>query len=744
MQYTEPLTRDLLLVGGGHAHALVLKMWGMRGLAGARVTVVDRGPTTPYTGMLPGFIAGHYTRDEIEIDLHRLCRFAGARLIVGSVTSIDPNARRVALNGGRVLDYDVMSVNVGIHSAMPDLPGFSEFAVPAKPLGAFASAWQTYLDQVEAGVSQPQATVIGGGIAGIELALAMTHALRARTPHPKVTLIEASSQIAAHAPASRRGLGEVLEGSGVQVITGTTATRINRDTIELNDGRRIPSTFTVGAAGAHAHRWLQGADLPLTDDGFIRVGPELRITEHNDIFAVGDCAHLTHAPRAKAGVFSVRAAPVLYRNLRAALSGRPMRKFQPQKSYLKLVSLGGKAALAEKWGIAFASPLLWRLKDRIDRKFIAQLSDLPDMPLPKPPRVMALDDGALRQPLCSGCGGKIAPTALNGALSQLEPVSRTDVVLGPGDDAAIIANGGANLVLTSDHLRAFTEDPATFTRIAALHALGDIWAMGAQPQSVLVNLTLPRMSVPLQQRTMAEIMKAAEDVFTAAGAAIVGGHSSLGLEMSVGFSLTGVLDGAPISTAGARVGDALVLTRAIGTGTIFAADMKGLVSGSDMHALLTLLAQPQDSAARILRQANAMTDVTGFGLAGHLSAICKASKVGAVLDLGALPLHANARRLAEAGIRSTIWEENRRAAPVQGGDGPRKALLHDPQTAGGLLASIDPSQAPKVVHDLRKAGHDAAIIGHVVDTRHAKDMKRKRTDPTAIEHADECLITVCC
>lgn len=716
MQLNEPLTRDLILVGGGHAHALVLKMWGMRRLAGTRVTVIDPGPTSPYTGMLPGFIAGHYGLDEIEIDLHRLCRFAGARLVVGSVTSIDPMARRVAIDGGRALDYDVLSINVGIHSSMPQLLGFLEFAAPAKPLGSFASAWNTYLSQVEAGALPPCSTVIGGGIAGIELALAMSHALHSRTSEPSVTLIEASDQIAVHAPASRRGLENALEDSRVRVITGTTATQINRDTIDLDDGKRISSSFTVGAAGARAHSWLRGVGLPLTDDGFIRLGPDLQIEGQDAMFAVGDCAHLTHAPRVKAGVYSVRAAPVLYHNLRAALSGKRTRKFQPQNSYLKLVSLGGKEALAEKWGASFAAPFLWRLKDRIDRKFIGKLSDLRDMPVSKPPRVRALGDDGIRQPLCGGCGGKVAPNALHGALSQLRSVSRSDIVLGPGDDAAVITNGKARLVLTSDHLRAFTEDHAILSRIAALHALGDIWAMGAQPQSVLVNLTLPRMSVPMQQRTMGEIMSAAEDVFTTEGAAIVGGHSSLGLEMSIGFSITGVLEGEPITTAGARVGDVLILSRPIGTGTIFAADMIGLVSGREMHALLELLVQPQDSAAHILRHANAMTDVTGFGLAGHLSAICKASGVGAVLDLATVPVHSSAERLANAGVRSTIWEENRLAAPVQGAEGPRVVLLHDPQTAGGFLASVDPSQASQIVQNLRSAGHDAAVIGRVVDT----------------------------
>jgi len=268
-------------------------------------------------------------------------------------------------------------------------------------------------------------------------------------------------------------------------------------------------------------------------------------------------------------------------------------------------------------------------------------------------------------------------------------------------------------VLTTDHLRGFTEDFGVMARIAALHALGDVWAMGAKPQVALVSVTLPRMSEALQARSMSEIMAQAGDALRAAGAGIVGGHSTMGAEASIGFTLTGLLERDPVTVAGARAGDALILTRPIGSGVLLAAEMRGQASGRDIAGLLGILQMPQGNAAEILAGARAMTDVTGFGLAGHLMAICRASGVGAEVDLAAVPVYPGALALAEAGVRSTIWAANMAAAPVAGGTGARRDLLHDPQTAGGLLAAVDAGDAVALVARLREVGHQAACIGHV-------------------------------
>lgn len=716
MQIPLPLARDLVLIGGGHAHALVLRKWGMNPLPGTRLTLINPGPTAPYSGMLPGHIAGHYTRCDLDIDLVRLARFAGARLILDHATSIDPKARQVQLAGRGPVGYDVASLDVGITAEMPDIAGFAEFGTGAKPLDRYASRWRHFLAEHAAGRQAGTVAVIGGGVAGVELAMAMAHALRKAGGTVSVTLIEAAPDLTGIGHAARVRLRAACAGLGISVLTGAVVAGVNADGVLLDDGRMVAAGLVIGAAGAKPHHWLTEADLPL-QDGFVRVGKTLQVEGIPTLFAAGDCAHLAHAPRPKAGVFAVRAAPVLHHNLAATLSGGSLRPFYPQRRYLKLISLGGREALAERAGLALSGAALWRWKNRIDRRFMDRFRHLPAMPAPSLPRRRALDQDAPQDmaPLCGGCGSKIGPQTLAGALANLPNATRKDILTGPGDDAAVLQIGGKQQVITTDHLRAFTEDTGLLARIAANHALGDIWAMGAAPQAALINVILPRQSPLLASRIMAEIMQAASEVFTEAGAEIVGGHSTLGAETTIGFTVTGLLDAAPITISGARPGDALILTCPIGSGTLLAAEMAGRADGRDVASLLAAMARPQGKAAAILRDAHAMSDVTGFGLAGHLQAICRASGTGADLHLVAIPTYDGALDLAEAGIRSTIHDANRQAAPVEGASGAMGTLLHDPQTAGGLLAAVPAGAADDILAALAEQGFAAARIGRITD-----------------------------
>lgn len=687
-----PLTRDLVLIGGGHTHALVLRRWGMNPLPGVRVTVINPGPTAPYSGMLPGFVAGHYTREELDIDLVKLARFAGARIINGYATGIDKDARTIHVAGRPPIAYDVAAVDVGITSDMPDLPGFAAHATPAKPLGIFASRWDDFRAHTEA----PQIAVIGGGVAGAELAMAMAHALRHK--QPTVRLIDRSRVLTALGYKARQKMLAALTANNIEIIDDAEVSEIFAQGIVLRDGRTIRSDFTTGAAGARPHDWIAGTGLDL-HEGFIRVDANLQSSAPG-VFAVGDCAHLSHDPRPKAGVYAVREAPVLFDNLRAVLSGGELRPYKPQHDYLKLVSLGAKSALAEKFGTAREGPLLWKLKDHIDRKFMHQFDALPAMAAPKLPRTRALgmQEALGDRPMCGGCGAKVGRAALQTVLAGHF-----------GDDAAEVQPGQ---VMSTDHLRALTHDPVMMTRIAAIHALGDIWAMGASPQAATASLILPRMSTALQERTMAEIMTTASEVFAKAGARIIGGHSSLGDELTIGFTVTG-LSKAPITLAGARPGDKLILTKPIGSGTIMAAEMAGQAGGEDVIACLDLMVQDQGRATAILGKAHAMTDITGFGLAGHLRGLCDASGAGAVLDIEAIPLMGGARELSAAGVRSSLFDDNRIGAGAI--EGPGLDLLFDPQTAGGLLAAVSARSAKTAVKKLQDAGYAAAVIGEMTE-----------------------------
>jgi selenide,water dikinase len=465
--------------------------------------------------------------------------------------------------------------------------------------------------------------------------------------------------------------------------------------------------------------WLAETGLE-THQGYVVTDRYLRSVSDPRIYAAGDCAHFGPEPRPKAGVYAVRAAPVLAHNLAADLTGSQRRAFRPQRDFLKLVSLGGKSAVAEKSGFAVAGPFMWRWKDRIDQKFMERFRDLPEMegpPVPKNAAKGVVQELSGPQP-CGGCGAKLGSGALSGVIGALAGAAREDAERPPGDDAALLRFGERRQVISTDHLRAFASDPALVARVAAVHALGDVWAMGAAPQSALGTVILPRMEARLQGAWLDEVMTAAAEVFEGEGAAVLGGHSSMGAELTVGFTVTGLLEGEPVTLAGARPGDALILTKALGTGVLLAAEMRTKARGADVVACWEAMAAPQGAAAKLMApEARAMTDVTGFGLAGHLWNICGASGTSARVELAALPLLAGARELAARGIRSTLFAQNRAALEhvATPPETPEGDLVFDPQTAGGLLAAVPADRAGPLVDSLAAQGFPAARIGEVTD-----------------------------
>jgi selenide,water dikinase len=326
--------------------------------------------------MLPGYVAGHYAWDDFHVDLAPLADAAGAELILDRATGLDPAAGRVHRAAGPALDFDLCSLDTGSTSEPPPLPGHADHLHPVKPIDRFLDAWHGFLDAIAAGAAAPRAAVLGGGVGGTELALAMAHRLGRDAT---VALIERGPTIAGELPAgARRRLRAALAELGVAVHTETEARAFARDGVETAAGRTIAAGFVTAAVGARPAPWLAASGLAVTDAGFVTVDAHLRSSSHPAVFAVGDVAHMTASPRPKAGVFAVRQGPVLDAALRAALAGAELPTYAPQGDYLRLISLGAKRALALKYGVVAGGrgPLgavLWRLKDRIDRRFMADL-----------------------------------------------------------------------------------------------------------------------------------------------------------------------------------------------------------------------------------------------------------------------------------------------------------------------------------------------------------------------------------
>ncbi|MSP50672.1 MAG: selenide, water dikinase SelD [Alphaproteobacteria bacterium] len=705
--------RDLVLVGGGHAHVHVLKSFGMQPIPGVRLSLVAREIETPYSGMLPGYVAGHYSLDECHIDLAPLARFARARLISAEAIGLDRDRRQVSLAGRPGLRFDVVSLNVGATPSL-SVPGAAEHAIPVKPIHRFAPRWEALRARVEASPRPVAIKVVGGGAGGVELALAIRHRLGDQAT---VELVTRGRLLAGHAARAAVLLRRALAERDVACREEAEVAAVEPRTLVLADGERLAADEVLWVTEAAAPAWLATTGLRLDRQGFLAIADTLCSVDDAKVFAAGDAAAMLAHARPKAGVFAVRQGPPLAENLRRALSGRRLKPFAPQRAFLSLIGTGDRRAVASRGALALEGAWLWRLKETIDRRWMLGYAELPAMaPLSMPtPAEMR----------CGGCGAKVGATALSRALARLpRRPPRDGVLLGLADrdDAAAIAvPAGRVLLQSTDFFRSLVDDPYLFGRIAAIHALGDLHAKGAEPHSALAVAVIPHAAPEIVEEDLAQMLAGAESALTEAGAALIGGHSSEGNELAFGLTVNGTsAPEAIVRKGGARPGDALVLTKPLGTGVLFAAAMQGRARGRWLAAAIASMTRSLAPAARILgaEGALAMTDVTGFGLIGHAFEMAIAGDVGFRLEPGAVPALAGALELLDQGFASTLAPENRRARCALAEDGgwagtPELDLLFDPQTAGGLLAALPADRAEASLAALRAVGETASVIGTV-------------------------------
>ncbi len=713
MRQPVAIAQDLVLVGGGHAHVHVLKSFGMRPMPGVRVTLIARDVETPYSGMLPGWVAGHYDFDECHIDLGRLARFAGARLIRDEAVGIDLADRRVLCRAHPPIRWDFLSLDIGSAPRADDVPGAAEHTVPVKPIAQFAARWEALVARARR-LPRLRLAVVGGGAGGVELAMSAQYRLaRLCDGSVEVTLVTREALLPSHNRHVRRQFDRIFAERGIALAAGIAVVRVEPGALIRADGRRIEFDEALWVTEAGAAPWLADTGLPLTDGGFVAIDESLRSPADPRIFAAGDVATMLAHPREKAGVYAVRQGPPLAANLRRALAGTPLRRAIPQKRGLALIGAGDKYAVASRGPFAAHGAYLWRLKDWIDRRWMRRYRELPEM-TPEP------GEEPMR---CGGCAAKVPAAVLGRVIERLRPAITDAVAIGldSPDDAALISFPGAPpLLQTVDFFRAMVTDPYLFGQIAANHALNDIYAMGGLPDTALAIATLPPARSAIVEHDLFQMLRGALDVLEPSGAVLVGGHSAEGAELALGFAVTGRApsSGRLLRKSGLRRGDRLILTKPLGTGVILAADGRALAPAKAVaDAIAAMLQSSAPAAACLLAHgANACTDVTGFGLLGHLLEMLRASGVDAVLDPDTIPALAGAPVLLAQGITSSLHQDNLTALAAldEAAQTHRLApLLIDPQTAGGLLAGLAADRADRCVRELRHLGCRAALIGSI-------------------------------
>lgn len=741
----QPVLRDIVLVGGGHSHVGVLRRFGMQPMPGVRLTMICRDTHTPYSGMLPGYIAGHYRYDEVHIDLSRLARFAGARLFRDEAVGLELNAGKVLCRNRPPVPYDYLSINIGSTPQMNNVAGAAEHAVPVKPINGFNERWQLLLERVRKRAGVTRIAVVGGGAGGVELTLAMQYRLRnelrasGRNPDELSFHLLTSGAVIlpTHNASVRRAFERVLTKRGVDLHSNAEVNQVSAARLQTAGGETVDADEIVWVTRAGGAPWLRETGLALDADGFIQVTDTLQTVTDPKVFAAGDIASMMNHPLEKAGVFAVRQGPPLAENLRRAVEGRALKPYRPQNKWLALISTGDQYAVASRGALGFQGAWVWRWKDWIDRRFMLKFNQLPAMetePAEAALSSVKLDQEEAAQAIsavamrCGGCGAKVGATVLSRALGALDPVDRDDVLIGlhaPDDAAVVRVPPGKAMVHTVDFFRAFFDDPYIFGKVAANHALGDIFAMGAEAQSATAIVTVPAGLEAKVEDMLFQMMSGATEVLNDANCALVGGHTGEGRELALGFAVNGLVDedlASVMRKSGMRPGDVLVLTKPIGTGTLFAAHARLKARGRWIDAALVSMCQSNRLGAQCLRDhgATACTDLTGFGLLGHLVEMTLPSGVDAELNLSALPILEGAEETSAAGILSSLQPANvrlRRALRNQqeAVSHPRYPLIFDPQTAGGLLASMPEERVEACLKALRALGYKHAVaIGRVL------------------------------
>lgn len=735
-------SHDVVLLGLGHTNAHVLRMWRMQPIADARLTCVSNFPVATYSGMLPGVLAGLYPPERMEIDLVRLCAAAGARLILGEVTGLNVQRRELLFAERPPLPFDVLSIGLGSVPTHAGLEQADRSLLPVKPMQTFLARLEERLREIasqrlalakasgEARPSPLRVAVVGGGAGGVEIAFCLPARIRhilGDVPF-ELTLIDSGERLLPGGLArTAERARKLLQTRGVNVVLGERVRSIQGGQVTLKSGDQISADLVLWVTSAAPPPLLAALDLPKDERGFLLTQGTLKTTADAPIFAVGDTGTLEHQKLPKAGVYAVRQGPVLWENMGRQLRGEPLQTYAPQQGFLKLINTGDGQAIGEYKGFTFAGRWVWRLKDRIDGKFMDMYQNYQpaEMVMPTQASPLGLAANSRPQMRCAGCGGKVGGDVLARALKRLEIPANEHVLLGlesPDDAAVIQSPGGRPLAATVDFFAAPLDDPYLVGRLAALHAASDVLAKGARPIAALAMATIPPGSASQQEQLLFELLAGGLHELKQMGATLAGGHTIEGPQLTIGYTILAD-QGTTVVRAkrSLRLGDVLVLTKPLGTGVLLAAHMQARCKAGWYEPLVVMMLQSNAHVSSLLEEFDiqGITDVTGFGLAGHLLEMLRPANLSAHLELKKIPLLPGAAELFRDSLESTLAPANRMVLTEMlpegiEGTNTSHAALFDPQTCGGLLLGVAEDRVDGLLTALIAGGYrQAAVIGQV-------------------------------
>ncbi|BAQ65379.1 FAD-dependent oxidoreductase [Geminocystis sp. NIES-3709] len=372
---------NLVLVGGGHSNAIVLKLWSKKKVSGVKLTLISNAQNTPYSGMLPGYIAGCYNYEESHINLVKLAEIAGIELVIDEVINIDADKKIVSCKSGQKFSFDIISLDIGSIPKNSQIEGANLYTIPIKPVPLFLTKWAEIVNLAQSNPDNKiSISIIGGGAGGVELALNIHQKLNSILSLQKINinLLHKGDRIVENHPISvSNKLTKNLDNRNINLYLNTVVTSVENQDIILDSNIKIFSDYIFLVTQPSAPLWLQNTSIETDKDGFILVNNSLQSVNYPYIFASGDIANIVNYSCPKAGVFAVKQGIPLYKNLCNFLTNQPLKLYYPQQHYLNIIGTGNKNAVAS-WGkISIESPIIWYWKKYLDYNFMKQFTYFP-------------------------------------------------------------------------------------------------------------------------------------------------------------------------------------------------------------------------------------------------------------------------------------------------------------------------------------------------------------------------------
>ncbi len=682
------LTKQLVLVGGGHANVQVLKKLCMNRIKGLHTILISDHYEATYSGMTPGYIHKDFSREEISIDLQRLCFNAGATFIKDKVVGIETNNQKLELQNFQSINYDLLSINTGsVSSTKKIIINNSSKCFFVKPISSLVKKLKQ-IDQIIKNTKNKIA-IIGGGVASYELAFSLIR--RYEDPLDITIFGKKILQEKNLNQQTKNKLRAIAKKLGIKEYSGEVVS-ISDTYLTLKNGGRIDCNFFLLSTGATIEKWLLESNLNKDASGFIIVNSNLLSTNQKNIFVTGDACSIENNIRAKSGVMAVRQGEILKENIFLKLTGKKLIKYRPQKNWLYIIGTYENYALLNYFFFSFHSQWCWKLKVWIDKNFINKFKFSSNQNMSK--NNFELENSKGQKMYCQGCGSKVSKSTLTNYIKKIN--NNTDLT-----DSSVINNKSLKILQTIDHIKLFSSlNPFDFGKISYLHSQNDILAAGGIVKSLSVSIGVPFSENFIEKFYLEYFMEGIRSEANKDECLISSGHSYQTIDSGITLTLNGEIESIS-SKNSAKDGDLIYLSKPLGTGYLLAAyfnnsemlssdDFKKIIKNLKMGNLFTV-----NSARR--SGSHTMTDISGYGLSSHLIDICLSSNLSSELTINKNILINTNLDLLKL-FKSTGFKNNYKSTNEfidVSENHPLKNILYDPQTNGPMLMAIEKKNKEK-------------------------------------------------